>query len=168
MTLTEAGHLHDYFQAGIVYAGSPGPGICGIVGGTLGWLDTFSTPVPDQVEIRLSVFPVQGAATVCTSTFAIFRKRVWISAVEGVLVEAPPGVLDNTARLINPVSHNVLSFGTSLLSPIRNATFLNVAPRCFRHSKLGIFLFAASAKTSDKAWNSAGSVKAPFDTRSMP
>jgi hypothetical protein len=103
-----------YTQAGIVYAGSPGPGICGIVGGTLGWLDTFSTPVPDQVEIRLSVFPVQGAPTVCTSTFAIFRKRVWISAVESVLVEAPPGVLDNSARLIDPVSHNVLSFGTAL------------------------------------------------------
>ncbi len=103
-----------YTQAGIVYAGSPGPGICGIVNGTLGWLDTFSTPVPDQVEVRLSVFPAQGSPTQCTSSFALFRKRVWISAVEGVQVESPPGVLDNSARLIDPVTHNELSFGTAL------------------------------------------------------
>lgn len=103
-----------YTQAGITYAGSPGPGICGIVNGTLGWLDTFGTPVPDQIEIRLSVFPTTGAPTPCTTTFALFRKRVWISAVEGVQVESPPGVLDNSARLIDPVSKNELSFGTAL------------------------------------------------------
>jgi hypothetical protein len=103
-----------YTQAGIVYAGSPGPGMCGIVNGTLGWLDTFGTPVPDQIEIRLSVFPVQGAPSQCTSTFALFRKRVWISAVEGVQVESPPGALDNSARLIEPVTKNELSFGTAL------------------------------------------------------
>jgi hypothetical protein len=95
-----------YSQVGIVYAGSPGPGVCGIVNGTLGWLDTFSTPVPDEIEIRLRVFGQGNQICEKTTQFQLFKRRVWISAVEGVQVENPPGVFDNAARLIDPVTHN--------------------------------------------------------------
>jgi hypothetical protein len=103
-----------YSQTGIVYAGSPGPGICGKVNATLGWLDTFSTPVPNEIEIRLRVFGQGNQICEKTTQFQLFKKRVWISAVEGVQVENPPGVFNNAARLIDPVTHNELSFGTAL------------------------------------------------------
>ena len=103
-----------YSQTGIVYAGSPGPGICGKVNTTLGWLDTFSTPVPNEIEIRLRVFGQGNQICEKTTQFQLFKKRVWISAVEGVQVENPPGVFDNAARLSDPVTHNELSFGTAL------------------------------------------------------
>lgn len=103
-----------YTEAGIVYAGSPGPGVCGKVNATLGWLDTFSTPVPNEIEIRLRVHGQSNQVCEKTTQFQLFRKRVWISAVEGVQVENPPGVFSNAARLSDPVTHNEFSFGTAV------------------------------------------------------
>jgi len=103
-----------YSQAGIIYPGSFGPGICGKVNATLGWLDTFTTPVPNEIEIRLRVFGQGNQICEKTTQFQLFKKRVWISAIEGVQVENPPGVFDNAARLSDPVTHDALSFGTAL------------------------------------------------------
>ncbi|MFZ5896344.1 MAG: hypothetical protein ACOY0T_35140 [Myxococcota bacterium] len=103
-----------FTQAGIVYAGSPGPGTCGKVNTTLGWLDTFSTPLPNEIEIRLRVFGQGNQVCEATTRFQLFRKRVWISALEGVQVESPPGFADPNARLIDPVTTQELSFGTAL------------------------------------------------------
>jgi hypothetical protein len=77
-------------------------------------LDTFATPVPTDVEIRLTVFAKQGAPCVREVTFQIFKKRVWIGAIEGVPVESPPGWVDPNARLFNAGLGQVASFGTAL------------------------------------------------------
>jgi hypothetical protein len=105
-----------YSSTGIVYAGPPGltQGICGKVNTTLGYLSTTATPVPNSVVVRLCVFAVPGGGgpECCTVEFQIFRQRVWISALEGVLVESPPGVLDTTAQL--KTGGVLRSFGTRL------------------------------------------------------
>ncbi len=102
-----------YSQAGITYAGSPGPGICGKVNATLGYLDTFNTPVPDSVVVRVCVYGAKGTPPhCCTVEFQIFRRRVWISGIEGVVVENPPGPFDNSSRLLS--GGRELSFGTAL------------------------------------------------------
>jgi hypothetical protein len=101
-----------YTSDGIVYAGSPGPGICGKVNATLGYLTTSAVPVPDSVTVRLCVVATTGAVLCCTVDFEIFRQRVWITALEGVTVESPPGVLDPNAQLKTGVQ--VRSFGTAL------------------------------------------------------
>jgi len=103
-----------FSQLGIVYAGAPGPGSCGKVNTTLGWLDTFGTPVPNEVEVRLRVFGQNGETCEATTLFQLFRKRVWISAIESVQVESPPGFPDPSARLIDPITTQELSFGTAL------------------------------------------------------
>lgn len=106
-----------YTQTGIVYtAPAPpgGPGACGKVNATLGYLDTFGTPVPTDVEIRLTVFATQGGPCVREVAFQIFKKRVWIGAIEGVPVESPPGWVDPNARLFNTGIGQVGSFGTAL------------------------------------------------------
>ncbi len=106
-----------YTQAGIVYA-SPappaGPGACGKHNAPLGYLTTTATPIPDAVMLRLCVFGVEGAGApvCCTVQFQIFRQRVWITAVEGVLVESPPGVLNPVSQL--KTAGQVRSFGTAL------------------------------------------------------
>ncbi|HLJ62436.1 MAG TPA: hypothetical protein VKZ50_22190 [bacterium] len=108
-----------YTQTGIVYAPPAppgGPGACGKVNAPLGYLDTLSTPVPDDVEVRLTVFSAQAGQQPCvaTVTFQIFRQRVSIEAVEGVQVETPPGWPDPNAPLINTSIGQVASFGTAL------------------------------------------------------
>lgn len=107
-----------YGSAGIVY-GAPappaGPGVCGIVNGTLGYLSTATAAIPDSVTVRLCVYgvPGTGGSPCCrTVDFQIFRQRVWISAVEGVLAETPPGVLDPVAQL--KTGGVLRSFGTAL------------------------------------------------------
>jgi len=101
-----------YTSAGIVYAGSPGPGICGKVNATLGYLTTTAVPVPDSVTVRLCVRSTTGGVQCCTVDFEIFRQRVWITSVEGVTVASPPGVLDPNAQLTT--GGVVRSFGTAL------------------------------------------------------
>jgi hypothetical protein len=106
-----------YTQAGFKYtapAPPTGPGACGKVNATLGYLDTFSTPVPSDVEIRLTVFAKQGAPCIREVTFQIFKKRVWIGAIEGVQVESPPGWVNPNARLFNTGIGQEASFGTAL------------------------------------------------------
>ncbi len=104
-----------YTATAIVYAGPPGltQGICGKVNTTLGYLNTAAASIPDSVVVRLCVFGTLGAGgpVCCTVEFQIFRQRVWITGIEGVLV-APPGVLDPTAQLMT--GSVVRSFGTRL------------------------------------------------------
>ena len=107
----------SYTSTGIVYAGPPGltQGICGKHDATLGYLTTTSTSVPDSVTVRLCVYaaPATGVAPCCkTVDFQIFRQRVWIAGVEGVNVEAPPGVLIPTSQL--KTGTQLRSFGAAL------------------------------------------------------
>ena len=102
-----------FTSTGIVYPGGGPVGACGVVNGLLGYLSTAVAPVPDAVEVRLCVFGSSGASPVCCLVeFEIFRQRVWISGIEGVPAESPPGVLDPTAQL--KTGGVVRSFGTAL------------------------------------------------------
>ena len=107
----------SYTQAGITYS-SPapptGPGACGKLNATLGFLDTFATPVGTDVEIRLTVFSTQAGTCVTEVSFQIFKQRVSIEAIEGVQVQSPPGWPDPNARLVNTAIGQVASFGTAL------------------------------------------------------
>lgn len=100
-----------YTSAGIVYAGTPGPGICGKVNTTLGYLSTAVVAVPDNVTVRLNVVGTAGVRR-CLVDFEIFRMRVWITGIEGVTVESPPGVLGPTAQL--KTGSETRSFGTAI------------------------------------------------------
>ena len=103
-----------YSSTGIIYD-PPGltQGACGKVNATLGYLSTGIAPVDNDVTIRLRVVgaPPSSAEQICLATFEIFRRRVWISGIEGVPV-APPGVLDPTADL--KTGSTVRSFGSAL------------------------------------------------------
>ncbi len=101
-----------YTPAGIVYAGTPGPGLCGKVNDTLGYVSTTTVPVPDRITVRLCVHATTGGVLCCMVDFEIFRQRVWITSVEGVPAESPPGVLDPNAQL--KTGGQVRSFGTAL------------------------------------------------------
>lgn len=102
----------DYASTGIVYAGGGPVGPCGIVNGVLGYLSTAVASVPDAVEVKLCVHGTAAPDECCTVEFEIFRQRVWITGIEGVVVESPPGVLGPLAQLKTGV--NVRSFGTAL------------------------------------------------------
>jgi len=96
-----------YSQMGIVYATpapSGGPGVCGKVNATLGYLNTAALPVDNDVSVRLCVYAEPGAGGPCCTTveFEIFRVRVWIDGIEGVRAEDPPGVLNPSAQLKSP------------------------------------------------------------------
>jgi hypothetical protein len=108
-----------YTQAFIVYAPPAppaGPGACGVVGGPLGYLQTFGTPVPTEVEVRLTVFSSQAGQAPCVFevSFQIFETRVSIENVQGIQVESPPGWPDPNARLLNTTINQVASFGTDI------------------------------------------------------
>lgn len=107
-----------YTQSFITYP-SPapaGPGACGVVGGPLGYLQTFGTPVPTDVEVRLTVFSAQAGEAPCVVevSFQIFETRVSIENVDGVEVQSPPGWPDPNAPLINTAINQVASFGTDI------------------------------------------------------
>jgi hypothetical protein len=111
-----------YTQAFIVYpppAAPAGPGACGIVGGVLGYLQTFGSPVPSDVEVRLTVFSAQPGQAPCVVevSFQIFETRVSIEAVWGIPVQSPPGWPDPNAQLVNTALGSpaqVASFGTDI------------------------------------------------------
>jgi hypothetical protein len=123
---TATGTLCDHYtlewrQAGapswrsdyIHYSGpNPAQGTCGVVNSTLGYLTTFPAVEEGPVEIRLRVHPKQGKVPSCsyTITFELALNRVWISRVEGVGVDTPPGVFDPNAQLAD-ASGDVRSFG---------------------------------------------------------
>lgn len=107
----------SYTQAGITYtapAPPAGPGACGKVSAPLGYLDTFSTPVGTDVEIRLTVFSSEGSPCVQEVTCQILKQRVSIEAVEGIPVLSPPGWTDPNAPLFNTATGYDASFGTAL------------------------------------------------------
>jgi hypothetical protein len=108
-----------YTQSFIVYAPPAppgGPGACGIVGGPLGYLQTYGTPVPTDVEVRLTVFSSQSGQAPCVVevSFQIFETRVSIEDVQGIDVQTPPGWSDPTAPLFNTAIGQVASFGTDI------------------------------------------------------
>ncbi|RLB77929.1 MAG: hypothetical protein DRH06_02800 [Deltaproteobacteria bacterium] len=123
---TAAGFFCDHYtlewrQAGapgwrsdyILYSGpNPTQGTCGVINGTLGYLETFPAVEEGPVEIRLCVYPKQGNVPSCcyTITFELARNLVWISRVEGIGVDTPPGVFDPSAQLVD-ASGDVRSFG---------------------------------------------------------
>ncbi|MCZ7627032.1 MAG: hypothetical protein M5R38_15815 [Candidatus Methylomirabilis sp.] len=101
--------------ATIVYPGGAATGACGVVNGTLGYVNTAAAAIPDSITVRLCVFAVAGTGVPpCCDTvdFQIFRQRVWITGIEGVLVESPPGVLNPVSQL--KTGGVVRSFGTAL------------------------------------------------------
>ena len=112
-----------YTQAFIAYpppAPPTGPGACGVVGGPLGYLQTFGTPVPTNVEIRLTVFSSQAGQAPCVTevSFQIFEQRVSIENVGGINV---PDWFDPNSQLIGvpsgptpPGPSRVLSFGDAI------------------------------------------------------
>ena len=108
-----------YTQAFIVYAPPAppaGPGACGIVSAPLGYLQTYGTPVPTDVEIRLTVFSSQTGQAPCVTevTFQIFETRVSIENVQGIQVLSPPGWTYPNAPLLNTTIKQVASFGTDI------------------------------------------------------
>jgi hypothetical protein len=105
----------DYSSSGIIYD-PPGltEGACGKVNATLGYLSTGLASVGDDVTVRLRVVaaPPSSAEQPCTVTFQIFRRRVFISGIEGVTVASPPGVYDPSADL--KTGTTLRSFGSAL------------------------------------------------------
>jgi hypothetical protein len=112
-----------YTQNFIVYS-SPappgGPGACGKVSAPLGYLQTFGTPVPSDVDVRLTVFSSQAGQQPCVSevAFQIFETRVSIENVAGLNVS---DWSDPTSQLVGvpaaptpPLPSRVLSVGDAL------------------------------------------------------
>jgi hypothetical protein len=112
----EAGTV-TWQSGGIRYPGTPAPsqGVCGVVNGTLGYLETFPLVPAGPVEIRLCVHSTQPgvAPHCCTILFELQRNLVWIRGIEGIDAATPPGILDSTAQLVDGVGV-VRSFGTAL------------------------------------------------------
>jgi hypothetical protein len=99
-------------STGVRYPGGAPQGACGVINGTLGYLETFPFIEPGLVEIQLCVYSTQGAAPQCCSIqFELQRNLVWIRGIEHVDAAEPPGVFDPSAQLVDS---NVRSFGTAL------------------------------------------------------
>ena len=108
------GGIGPWQNNGVRYPGGAAQGACGVVNGTLGYLATFPFVAPGLVEIRVCVFPVQGAAPqCCTIRFELQRNLVWIRGIEGVEAADPPGLFDPGAQLVDGAGL-VRSFGTAL------------------------------------------------------
>jgi hypothetical protein len=87
---------------GIVYPGMAPQGACGVINGTLGYLQTFPFVQPAPVDIRLRVFSTQGGnPTVCLGHFTLQRNLVWIRGIEDV----------NAVDLFDPKSQPVDATG---------------------------------------------------------
>jgi hypothetical protein len=83
--------LTPYTQNFVTYAApapAAGPGACGKVNATLGYLRTYGSPIPTYVEVRLTVFSSQAGQAPCVQevTFHILETRVSIENVAGVNV----------------------------------------------------------------------------------
>jgi hypothetical protein len=70
--------------------------------------------------------------------------------------------------MIISIAVSVDTDGNSPGSDMRCLKFRRVAPRCVKHSTLGIFMFAANPNASESAWNIRGSDNAPRKTSSRP
>ena len=70
---------------GIIYPGHAPQGACGVINGTLGYLQTFPFVQPGPVDIQLCVFSVQGGQPqCCPGHFTLQRNLVWIHGIENV------------------------------------------------------------------------------------
>src|SRR5258707_8534889 len=101
-------------STGIIYPGSAAQGACGVVNGTLGYLQTLPlvSPGPAITEIQLCVFSTQGGAPHCsTSQFILQRNAVWIRGLEYVNA---PDIFDPTSQIVNGAGV-VQSFGNESL-----------------------------------------------------
>jgi hypothetical protein len=109
---------HDTFgpfqSTGIKYPGGGPQGLCGVVNGTLGYLETFPNVPPGPVELQLCVFSTQGGApTCCSGQFELQRNLVYIRGIEGLSAQDPPGIFDPIAQLVDGAGV-VRSFGNVL------------------------------------------------------
>ncbi|MGA7412343.1 MAG: hypothetical protein WBW33_17830 [Bryobacteraceae bacterium] len=83
---------------GIIYPGLAPQGACGVVNGTLGYLQTFPFVPAGSVDIRLCVYPIGGGSpTCCPGQFTLQRNLVWIQGIENV----------NAVDLFDPTSQPV-------------------------------------------------------------
>jgi len=99
---------------GIVYPGFAAQGACGVVNGTLGYLQTLPlvSPGPAITEIRLCVYSTQGGAPhCCEGRFILQRNAVWIRGLEYVNA---PDIFDPTSQIVNGAGV-VQSFGNESL-----------------------------------------------------
>ncbi|HMD85993.1 MAG TPA: hypothetical protein VKO18_14965 [Terriglobia bacterium] len=105
--------LTPYTQNFVVYAPpapATGPGACGKVNATLGYIETYGTPVPTHVEVQLTVFGSDSSQQPCTVTFDILETRVSIENVADISV---PNWTDPNSQLLD-ASGQVLSVGDLL------------------------------------------------------
>jgi hypothetical protein len=101
-------------STGIIYPGNAAQGACGVVNGTLGYLQTLPlvSPGPAITEIQLCVFSTQGGAPhCCASQFILQRNAVWIRGLEYVNA---PDIFDTTSQIVNGAGV-VQSFGNESL-----------------------------------------------------
>ena len=109
-----AGGIGPWQNNGVHYPGGAPQGACGVVNGTLGYLETFPFVTPGLVEIRVCVFSTQGGAPQCCNIqFELQRNLVWIRGIEGLEAADPPGLFDPNAQLVDGTGA-VRSFGTAL------------------------------------------------------
>ena len=109
-----SGGIGPWQSNGVHYPGGAAQGPCGVINGTLGYLQTFPFVPDGLVEIRVCVFSTQGGApTCCLLQFELQRNLVWIRGIEGIDAADPPGLFDPTAALLDG-SGTVRSFGTAL------------------------------------------------------
>ena len=101
-------------STGIVYPGFAPQGACGVVNGTLGYLQTLPlvTPGPAITEIQLCVYSTKGGAPhCCPGRFILQRNAVWIRGLEYVNA---PDIFDPTSQIVNGAGV-VQSFGHASL-----------------------------------------------------
>jgi hypothetical protein len=99
---------------GIVYPGGAAQGHCGVINGTLGYLQTLPlvSPGPAITEIQLCVYSTQGGAPhCCPGQFILQRNAVWIRGLEYVNA---PDIFDPTSQIVNGAGV-VQSFGNESL-----------------------------------------------------
>jgi hypothetical protein len=85
----------------VAYPGGGAVGAAPVNNGVLGWIKTTVLP-PGSYEIRLCVYPTQGAARCCFCIqFNLFKKMVWIERVANAPVLTPPGPFAFDAPIAN-------------------------------------------------------------------
>ena len=108
------GGFGPWQSTGIHYLGSASQGACGVINGTLGYLETLPFVNAGPVEIQLCVYSNQGGAPhCCLVQFELQRNAVWIRGLEGIEA-GDPGVLDPPDAKLVDSSGIVRSFGTAL------------------------------------------------------
>jgi hypothetical protein len=115
-------------NAGVRYPGGGAQGVCGVISGTLGYIETFPFVHEGPVEIEVCVYSTQGGPPhCCTANFQLQRNLVWIDGLEGITADAslppfappynPAAQLVDTVILPGPpptLHKRIRSFGTAV------------------------------------------------------